>query len=115
MNNLACDIIWENEDLVKSTHNQALLHSFSTIDSDFCFKNYDFCFINCFKIMLSTESISVKDRKTLIDLTLNPLNSGKTFLMPHEDAQRVKAFNPIRSRSSNEIENLEDPTRTVSS
>ena len=62
LNNLASDIRLQNEDLVKSAQNQALLNSFSTIDSDFCFKNFDFSFKNSFKSKLPTESITVTDR-----------------------------------------------------
>ena len=106
LNNLACDIISTDRQLVNSAHEQALFNPFFIEEPHFCF-NSDFNFINCFK----RKSDFVENPKIFLDLTLKPLNSEKTFFMSHEDAQKAKAFNPIRSRSSNEIENLDEPER----
>ena len=113
MNNLGCDIRIENPELVNNAHDQALFNPFSLKNPNFCFKNFNSSFITCFKTKVTAELDSVEDQKTLIDLTLDALNSGKTFFISHENAQRAKAFYPVWSRSSNEIENLEEPELVI--
>ena len=53
LNNLACDIISTDRQLVNSAHEQALFNPFFIEEPHFCF-NSDFNFVNCFKSKLDS-------------------------------------------------------------